>query len=63
VDWCDAHRAVTSRLRATQLRFDLMREGGIDALAAALMRLEAEKNARLRQAAAAYGRCGRSKRP
>jgi hypothetical protein len=34
-----------------------MRKGGIDALAAALIRSEAEKNARLRQAAAAYERC------
>jgi hypothetical protein len=34
-----------------------MRDGGIDALAAALMRSEAEKNARLRQAVAAYERC------
>jgi hypothetical protein len=34
-----------------------MPSGGIDALAAALMRSEAEKNARLRQAVAAYERC------
>jgi hypothetical protein len=34
-----------------------MREGGINALAAALMRSEAEKNARLRQAMIAYERC------
>jgi hypothetical protein len=34
-----------------------MRDGGIDALTAALMRSEAEKNARLRQAVAAYERC------
>ena len=34
-----------------------MREGGIDALAAALMRPEADKNARLHQALAAYERC------
>jgi hypothetical protein len=33
------------------------REGGIDALAAALMRSEAEKNARLHQAVAAYEGC------
>jgi hypothetical protein len=33
------------------------REGGIDALTAALMRSEAEKNARLRQAVMAYDRC------
>jgi hypothetical protein len=37
-----------------------MRKGGIDALAAALMRSEAEKNARLRQAVAAYEECRRS---
>jgi hypothetical protein len=34
-----------------------MREGGIDALAAALMRSEVEKNARLHQAMMAYERC------
>jgi hypothetical protein len=34
-----------------------MRNGDIDALAAALMRSEAEKNARLRQAMIAYERC------
>jgi hypothetical protein len=33
-----------------------MREGGIDALAVVLMRSEAEKNARLRQALSAYER-------
>jgi hypothetical protein len=36
------------------------RDGGIDALAAALMRSEAEKNARLRQAVATYERCRQS---
>jgi len=34
-----------------------MREGGIDALTAALMRSEVEKNARLHQAVMAYERC------
>ena len=34
-----------------------MRESRIDALTAALMRSEAEKNARLRQAVEAYERC------
>jgi hypothetical protein len=34
-----------------------IREGGIDTLTAALMRSEAEKNARLRQAVMAYERC------
>ena len=34
-----------------------MREGGIDVLAAALIRSEAEKNARLRQAVTAYEVC------
>ena len=34
-----------------------MREGGIEALTAALMRSEAEKNARLLQAVKAYERC------
>jgi hypothetical protein len=34
-----------------------MHKGGIDALTAALMRSEAEKNTRLRQAVAAYERC------
>jgi hypothetical protein len=38
-------------------RLEPMREGGINALAAALIRSEAEKNARLRQAVAAYERC------
>jgi hypothetical protein len=40
-----------------------MREGGIEALAAALMRSEAEKNARLRQAVNAYERCRDATRP
>jgi hypothetical protein len=40
-----------------------MREGGIDALTAALMRSEAEKNARLRQAVNAYERCRDATRP
>jgi hypothetical protein len=39
-----------------------MRAGGIDALAAALMRSEAEKNARLRQVVMAYEVC-RQRRP
>jgi len=34
-----------------------MREGGIDALTATLMRSEVEKNARLHQAVMAYERC------
>ncbi len=37
------------------------RAGGIDALTAALMRSEAEKNARLRQAVAAYEVCRRGR--
>jgi hypothetical protein len=39
-----------------------MREGGIDALTAALMRSEAEKNMRLRQALLAYDRCRASRK-
>jgi hypothetical protein len=44
--------------RMTQLK--PMRDGGIDVLTAALMRSEAEKNARLRQALATYERCRQS---
>jgi hypothetical protein len=40
-----------------------MREGSIDALTAALMRSEAEKNARLHQAVKAYERCRRRRPP
>jgi hypothetical protein len=36
---------------------DAVRSGGLNALTAALMRSEAEKNARLRQAIMAYERC------
>jgi hypothetical protein len=43
--------------RSTPL--EAMRTGGVDALTAALMRSEAEKNARLRQAVAAYEVCWR----
>ncbi len=39
---------------------EAVRAGGIDGLAAVLMRSEAEKNARLRQAWAAYRRCLRT---
>lgn len=42
---------------------EAMREGGIDVLTAALMRSEAEKNARLRQAVNAYERCRDATRP
>jgi hypothetical protein len=36
---------------------ELMRDSGMDGLTAALMRSEADKNARLRQAVMAYERC------
>jgi hypothetical protein len=39
---------------------EAVHSGGIDALTAALMRSEAEKNARLRQAIMAYERCRRA---
>jgi hypothetical protein len=39
------------------------REGGIDELTAALMRSEAEENARLRQAVMAYEGCRGRRRP
>jgi hypothetical protein len=40
---------------------EAVRAGGIDGLAAALMRSEAEKNARLRQAWDAHRRCARTR--
>jgi hypothetical protein len=45
----------TEAQRITPL--DAIRGGSLDALTAALMRSEAEKNARLRQAIMAYERC------
>jgi hypothetical protein len=46
-------------VRITSL--DVARTGGIDALTAALMRSEAEKNARLRQVVAAFEQCRQAK--